>query len=734
MIITAVLVVLGTVGTVFVVRGKINSDMLEYLPKNTATSDGIEFLKKNFDVEGDAFVVVEGYEKDPELEKSISKMKKEIAGITQFVWYGDVKMIDLLKPLLGETVNTEELKSYLRRPITDENGEIVGYNYILLVLFEYSPSTQEAFNVHKQIRAELHDNLGRETEISGMTALADTVFTETIKEVPLYLLFSVLIVLVILLISLDSFMDPVILMITMGVAIIINMGSNLILPQISIISFAASSVLQLGITMDYAIFLMNAYKEERVLFEPTEAVKRAVPRTTVNVLASSLTTIGGFAALYFMRFTIGTDLANVIIKGIVLSLVTVIVLQPCLLIYFDRATKKLSHKKLDINVEPVVKGVLKGRYVIAAVAVLLLVPAFFGQHFVKFSYLKVYDTPKEMSSQKALAESLQNQIIMAVPLETKNGSHKEFMEELLSDEKIGAIVSAFSVLDIESDKLLEILGADNMDSLIATVPTLNTLFRRVETDDGAKWYTLYLVEIEGDTEDEGAFATISHLNMTLDYYFTESYPLGVLTGVGDMAGVTPGDFLRVTLVSAGIILLIMSLLLKSVRKSFLMVVLIELAVWLNITINTLAGEKINFMIYIIISSVQLGCTVDYAILLSTRFEEAKREFSDTKTAITKATASAFPAITVSASIIAAVCLAIFFVSNNLLVKEMAALLARGAAISYALVILVLPCLLVFFKKMDGDNRLNIWFKKLFKGKTKETEVVCEENNGIPYKE
>jgi len=733
--VTAVLVALSIVGTVFVIDGKINSDMLVYLPKDTATSDGIEFLKKNFDVEGDAFVVVEGKENDPELAESISKMKKEIEGITQFIWYGDLTFADYLKPILGNTVDTEEIKQYLRRPI-EENGEIVGYNYVLLVLFAYSPSTQEAFNVHKQIKAELNGNLGRVTEISGMTALADTVFTETIKEVPFYLLFGILAVLIILLISMDSFMDPVILMLTMGVAIIVNMGSNIVFPEISIISFAASSVLQLGITMDYAIFLMNAYKEDRKLNDPLEAASKAVPRTTVNILASSLTTVGGFAALYFMRFTIGADLANVIIKGIVLSLITVIFVQPCLLVLFDKPTKKLSHKKLNINVKPMVSGILKARYVIAVVAVLAIIPAFIGQYNVKFSYLKIYDAPEYTTSQKALADSLQNQIIMAVPLETKTGTHKEFMEELCEDEKIGSAIGAFSVLNIPEEKLITLLDTDGFDQILSLVPAANALFRKVQTEDGEKWYTLYLVEIAGDTEDEAAFKTNARLNGLLDKYFSESYPLGVLTGVGDMASVTPGDFLRVTLFSAGIILLIMSVLLKSVRKSLLMVVLIELAVWLNVSINTIFGAKINFMIYIIISSVQLGCTVDYAILLSTRFEEAKQTVSDTKTAIINATGSAFPAITVSASIIVAVCLAIFFVSKNLLVKEMAALLARGAFISYVLVVTVLPCLLVFFKKIKpvGGGKISALIKR--RGKTAECgaknteEVSSEKDNGI----
>ena len=697
--IAAILSVLAAVGTYFVIfGGKINSDMLVYLPEGTDTADGITFLKENFGVEGDAFVVVEGTEDDKELAASIKKMKNEIEGITTFMWYGDVQSVDsLVNSLMGkafrldEQIDTSEIKEYLRRPIYDDDNNVVGYNYILLVLFDYSPSTQEAFNVHKQIRAELNGNLGRSVAISGMTALADTVMTETLAEVPYYLIFAVVVVLIILFLSTDSFLDPILLMLTLGIAVLINMGTNYLLPDVSIISFAASSVLQLGITMDYAIFLLHTYREERAKNDPSVAVTKALPRTIINVLCGGLTTMGGFAALYFMEFSIGADLANVIIKGVAMSLVTVVFLQPCFLIYFDKALKKTTHKKLELNLEPMAKKIIKARHVIAIVTLLLLIPAFFGQAYVQFSYLKIYDKPAEQTAQEALAAQLQNQVIIAVPLKTASGSHGEFMEELLSDDKIDSVIGAYSVVKMEEEDFEAIVESGIFEG--------NDLFGALFVDVDGETYTLYLVEIVGDTEDAAAFATHKHLTDALKQYFSESYPMGVLTGVADMAGVTPSDFLRVTLISIGIIMAVMCVLLKSIRKSVMTVALIELAIWVNISINTIFSQPLNFMIYIIISSVQLGCTVDYAILLTTRFEETKKVFTDPKEAIVKAVNSAFPAITTSASIIIAVCLAILFVSNNLLVKEMAMLMSRGAFISYLMVLFALPSLLVFFDKM-----------------------------------
>lgn len=697
-IVAAVILIASVVGSYFVISGgKINSDLLVYLPKNTPTYDGIKFLKETFDIEGDAFVVVEGEENDALLAASVAKMQREIGGITQFVWYGDVKNIEKYakKLNLSDKIEVEELKSYLRRPILDENGETIGYNYVLLILFSYSPSTKEAFAVHDKIREELGENLGRSVAISGMTALAQTVMSETLKEVPYYIIFSFLAALIILLLSTKSFLEPFVLLFTMGVAIVVNIGSNIILKDVSILSFAASSVLQLGITMDYAVFMLHAYREERDRNDPLQAAKNAIPRGAINVLAGGLTTIGGFAALYFMRFTIGADLANVVIKGVVMSILTVIFVQPCLMIFMDKPIRKTSHKTLYINVEPVTKKVLKARYAIAIVSVALVIPAFFGQNSVDFSYLKIYEPPAERTAQELLAESLQNQMIIAVPYDVKTGSHKEFIEELVKDEKIDSAIGAFTAINISESEFKELISND----AVAEIPTVKMLFRKVQENGKEKIYTLYLVEIAGDTEDEAAFKTEKYLTDTLDKYFDVSYPFGILTGVVDMADITPGDFLRVSLISVGIILVIMCLLLKSVRKSVLMVVLIELAVWMNISLNTIFGAKINFMIYIIISSVQLGCTVDYAILMSTRFEEAKLEYKDAQTAAIKAVSSTFPAISVSASIIISVCMVVYFISNNLLVKEITGLMARGAAISYVLVMLVLPCLLVFFKRI-----------------------------------
>lgn len=681
----------------FVFSNKINSDMLEYLPENTSTTKGINFLKENFGVKGDAFIVVEGQDNDIELINSVNKLKK-IQGVSQFLWYEDVKTIEDManSPLLSFVdieVDTKPLVDYLKQPLG--NGK---YNYTLLMLFDYGPSTPEAFNVVDMVYEEFSQ---RSVAVSGMTALAKQVMEETMRELIFYLIFSVLAVAIVLFLATSSYFEPLILMMTLMIAVVVNMGTNIIFPSVSIISFAAAGVLQLGLTMDYAIFFMHAYKKERLTLSPELAVKNAVPKTSVTIVASSLTTIGGFAALCFMDFKIGIDLAQVIIKGILLSLLTVIFLQPVLVMFFDKMLTKTAHKEINTDkIEVVFEKTIKSRKLIIIIAALLIVPAYFAQLSAPFSYLKIYEQTEISSPQQQRATELANQVIMAVPIETKTGGHKDFINEMTENEKIPNVIGAYSAMDMPQDKL-EIL----LDFLFDGVPNnsdtsnpLSTLFQK----NNGKWYTLYLIEISGDTEDKKAFACHEHMVSISNKYFDETYPLGVLTGVNDMAKVTPRDFLRVTLISSAVILIVLGLLLKSFRKSFIMIVLIELAIWLNISMNFIFSSSINFMVYIIISSVQLGCTVDYAILLSTKFEQTKKEFSDTKQAAIKAVTYAFPAITTSVAIIIVTCLSIVFVSNNLLVKEMAWVLARGAFISYLLVIIVLPCLLTFVPKTSDQ--------------------------------
>lgn len=821
LLVFAVVLALSIVGTVFLVLDddKINSDMMSYLSEDFDTRAGLNFLQNNFGIRGDATIVVRGAENDEELKKSVERIKG-MEGISQLIWVEDAYTLARLKEELGNLdmsdfgeltkeeitellqgnellsslgfdkyvslfgltdmkIDTAALEGYLKKPL--DNGE---YDYILMIMTNYAPSTTEAYALLDAVKEELYP---RSMASSGMTETAQTVMDDTLSDLPNFLIYAVLAVIIILLLTTSSFVDPLIILLTLGTSIVISMGANYLYPSISIISFATSAVLQLAITMDYSIFYMHIYKKNRRSMEPYDATVKAVPEVASSILASGLTTVGGFVALYFMRFGIGADIAGVIIKGVVLSLVTILILQPIVTLLLDKAIARTTHNFIDRLNDGIRKkkpgftgisadGILRPaarfsvwqRIALTVVAAALLVPAFIGQSKLDYSYFQMYETVND-TPEKLLAAELGNQMIMAVPLDTVAGTQKDFIAEVLAEPngKVSGVTGAFTSIDVDTATLkamLEILtdedGLTAMENILKKVPSmlenenlvqylfengidvslidwekldlenidLNAMLGGVDltmlnsyfSNVGGVWYTMYTVSISGSTEDDAAAETYEYLLSVREKYFGRNgYSIGMLTGSYDMREVTPTDFLRVTIASALIIFLIIALLLRNPLKSLILVVLIELGIWLNLSLTFLLGEQLNFMIYIIISSVQLGCTVDYAILLANTFEHNRSKYASSKECAVNSACEAVPAIFVSALLIVAVCLSVYLVSQNLIIKQLTGMLARGAAISFVLVTFIQTAVMSFFKterkKIDFDGKLKAVEEKLRDG-------------------
>ncbi|MFA6867458.1 MAG: MMPL family transporter, partial [Clostridia bacterium] len=526
-----------------------------------------------------------------------------------------------------------------------------------------------------------------------------------------------------------------------------------------------------------AVFYMHAYRKNRNKLNPILATKESIPEVSSSIIASGLTTIGSFISLYFMKFGIGADLANVLIKSVVLSIVTVIVLQPILTLLLDKLIMATSHnftekinKKIrtkkpnykGITPESIVKPIAKfsvwQRVALVVVAVALLVPSFIGQHSLNYTYFKMYDVPSN-TSEEITATELGNQLILAVPLKTRNNkSHKDFIEAINADpnNKVSGVVSAFTSIEMDTDTMEALLNIitsedglskiqnilqDLADKDSQTYTMMNSYLKKLEENpidldeydfseyadidldnmlsgfdsnmldsyfakvgetnkkDG-QWYTLYTISIKGSAEDDAAASCYEYLRgLTNEYFgYNNSYSIGMVTGAYDLRQTTPTDFLLVTLISASIILLIISLLLKNPLKGLLLVILIELGIWINLSFSFLFAEQVNFMVYIIISSVQLGCTVDYAILMANTYERNRKKYSNSKECAIESAAETVPTIFTSVLIIVSICMVVFFVSNNLIIKQLTGMLARGASISFILVALVQPALMSFFKK------------------------------------
>ncbi len=805
LLVFAIVLVLSILGTVFLVldEDKINSDMMSYFTEDFDTAKGFAFLKTNFNIRGDATIVVRGTENDADLIEKVNNIRN-MDGIAQLIWVEDAssmeefqQQIDKLDFDLGDldaaeleaslnsntllksyaqyvkllglqslTIDTSGLQKYLKREIG--NGQ---YDYILLIMLEHSPSTAEAYALLDGIKNELK---GRELASAGMTETAQNVLEDTLNDLPNFIVYAVIAVIIILLLTSSSFVEPLILILTLGISIIISMGINYLYPSISIISFATSAVLQLAITLDYAIFYMHNYRQHRKTLDALESTKSAIPEVATSIFASGLTTIGGFAALYFMRFGIGKDIANVIIKGIALSLLSVLLLQPIITLLLDKAILKTTHhftdsinKKMqqkkekfkpiskDSVIRPIAKFSVWQRIVLIVIAVGLLVPSFIGQSKLNYSYFELYHNELN-TPEKEIAYELGNQMIMAVPLLTKTGTQEDFIREIESDPngKVAGVMGAFTMMKLDSETLIatldiliggydektgkntkleslqktlnelpknvqsyptiyenffENMGLDvyevldkydfenmNITSMLEGVDlrVLSSYFAKVD----GEWYTLYTISINGSAEDDASAKSYKYMEEVRKKYFgAKSYSIGMLTGTYDMRELTPIDFLRVTVVSVIIIYVIVAFLLRNPLKSLFMVLIIELGIWINLSIAFLAGVSVNFMIYIILSSVQLGCTVDYAILYANTFEKKRSKFTSSKECAVASAVEALPAVFSSALIIISVCLSVFFVSENIIIKQLTGLLAMGAAISALLVTFLQTAIWSLFK-------------------------------------
>ena len=356
---TAVVIALSAWGTVeLITGGKINSDMMSYLPDEFETTKGLEFLRKNFNINGDAMIVVEGTGDDEDLRQRAESIR-QMEGVSRFVWSGrhfENGQLQVRNRLAGLGHNHRHRRA---GGFETPDGEEDKYNYVFLIMMDYSPSTKEAFNLLDDITAQLKD---RNMASAGMTHTAQTVMLETLQTLPTIIIYACLSLIAILFLTTPSYIEPLILMVSLGISVLVNMGSNIFFPSVSIISFATSSILQLALTMDYAVFYMHIYREKRRFFDKTEATLKAIPEVASSIVASAFTTIGGFLALYFMRFELGADLANVLMKGVFLSLLSVIILQPIFVLLFDKLLLKTQHKELRFNPKSVARFAVKERF------------------------------------------------------------------------------------------------------------------------------------------------------------------------------------------------------------------------------------------------------------------------------------------------------------------------------------------------------------------------------------
>ncbi len=704
----------------------VNSDILSYLPDEVDMTVGMNFMKENFDMQGDAIIGVQGATYDDMLE--LVKLIEDKGGTKQggIIWYGllkDMQDIDwsaLESPFMQAIVDAmldkygltlDSLKDMTQQLST--NPDIVNLfhpdenTYLLMLQLNVPSSSNEAMNLLSDIEDFL-GNKGFEYAMGGSTQITREIFDSTIGEIGKYAVVAILVMFIILLLTSNSLIDPIVFMATLGVSIIVNMGTNLILPSVSVVTYAASSILQLALSMDYAIFLMHSFADEqKKTLDDKLALERAIPKTFATISASALTTVGGFLALFAMRFKIGADLGIVLAKGVFLSLVTVILLQPCLMLLTKKIARKTQHRIVVPKFKNVASYAVTHRKTIVIIALALLIPVVIMQNMVQLTYIKFVEEDPNPTAITQKVDALSNSLVIIVPAKTEmlNGESNvddqyEFIEKIKAREDVNAVMGLFSMLPQDcAEGIVNLVNDEDMGSMMQS----SGMDMSMITGFLNNGYTMYSVMLDADPEsDEGAVA-LKEIRALIDETFGqgEYYITGMTQAVSDLQDITPTDFMVVSIVSIAIIFVILLFTLRSIKMSTIVVLVIEFGIFVNLSISYILGQSVNFMAYIILSSIQLGATVDYAILYAVKYQKYLGQRSAREAAYSALTESGVSIMT-SVAILAGCCISVSLITSNIIVSEITMMIARGSIISGVLVMVLLPALLII---STGNQKL-----------------------------
>lgn len=704
----------------------VNSDILSYLPEDVDMTQGLNFMKENFDMQGDAIIGVQGatYEDMQELVSLIeNKGGTKQGGI---IWYGLLKeMQDIdwtmlenqwVASLVNNLLNKYGLKMEDLKEMTEQlsnNPEIVSLfhpddeTYLMMLQLNVPSSSNEAMDLLSEIE-NYFDEKGLDYAMGGSTQITREIFDSTIGEIGKYALVAVLVMFIILLLTTNSIIDPIVFMVTLGVSIVVNMGTNLILPSVSVVTYAASSILQLALSMDYAIFLMHSFAEEqKKTLDDKLAMERAIPKTFSTISASALTTVGGFLALFAMRFKIGEDLGLVLAKGVFLSLVTVVLLQPCLMLLTNKIARKTQHRIIVPKFKNVASYAVTHRKTIVTIALLLLIPTVIMQNMVELSYIKFVEEDPNPTAIEQKVDALSNSLVVIVPAKTESMDGEsnikdqyEFLEKIRERDDVNAVMGLFSMLPEDvAEGIVNLVNDEDMEKLMAS----SGMDMSMITGFLNNGYTMYSVMINAESESAEGTKALNEIRAILDDTFGagEYYITGMTQAVSDLQGITPTDFMVVSLVSVAIIFVILLFTLRSLKMSIIVVLVIEFGIFVNLSISYIFGQTVNFMAYIILSSIQLGATVDYAILYTVKYQNYLGIRSAREAAYTALTESGVSIMT-SVAILAGCCLSVSLITTNIIVSEITLMIARGSIISGILVMVLLPALLII---STGNQKL-----------------------------
>lgn len=679
-IIIIIVSVLLLVPSVFgFVNTRVNYDILSYLPKDIDTMTGQDILLGDFGKGGFSMVMIDGMT-DKQVEQTKKKIE-DIDHVASVVWYDSLADITLPKEVLPD-----KLYDFFNS----------GDSTLMVVFFDDTTSGDGTLQAIEDIRAVSKE----QCFVSGMSSVVEDIKNLSNEESIMYVVIAVILTSIILAVAMDSFLIPVFFMLSIGMAIIYNLGTNFIKGEISFITQALAAVLQLGVTMDYSIFLYHSYKEKQQVYagDKQRAMAHAISNTIVSVVGSSVTTVAGFLAMCFMSFTMGLDLGIVMAKGVVFGVLSCVTILPSLILCFDKAIEKTSHKDIIPDMSKASKFIIKHSGVFITLFLVILFPALYGYTHYDVYYNLDSTLPKELPSIVAntkLAEEYH-----------MNSTHMLLADSEMDAKQVNRMLDEMN--DVDGVKF--VLG---FNELVGPAIPEEVIPESVESIMKSGDWQLILIGSEYAVASDEVNDQIAKLNDIAKNYDSGSMIIGEAPATKDLIEVTDHDFKVVSIVSIGVIFLIIACVLKSVSLPIILVCVIEFAIFVNMGIPCFTGTELPFIASIVIGTIQLGATVDYAILMTTRYKKERYGGKDKKEAVTIALSTSVKSIIVSAMGFFAATFGVGAYSSIDMISSLCTLMSRGAIISMITVITVLPSLLMIFDKLICVTTMGIR-PKLFK--------------------
>lgn len=669
LIVSAVLLIAAFFG---MINTRVNYDMLNYLPDSLDTVKGQQYMLDNFNKGAFSFLIFENVDKK-DIVKTEEKIKK-VDHVATVLWYDD---------LADESIPMQILPDKVYDAFNKDDDTIMA------VFFDSSSSSDETMNAITEIR----QIAGDQCLVSGISAMVTDLRDLCEKEEALYVAIAVILAVIAMIIFLDNWIIPFIFLASIGVAIMLNLGSNVFMGEISYITKALSAVLQLAVTMDYSIFLWHCYGEQKQKYSDNkEAMAAAIKETVTSVLGSSITTVAGFIALCFMTFTLGKDLGIVMAKGVLLGVLGCVTILPAMILLLDKPLEKTMHRSLIPSTKKLAKGIVKIFPVFLILFAVIAFPAYYGysQTNNEVYYDLSRSLPKDMSN-----------VVANTKLKEEFGmgnTHMVLVNSQLDSKTKRKMTEEFNKVD--GIKLS--LGLDSVVGPMIPEEMVPESIKDVLRSD--RW-EMIILSSEYKTASEEMGEQISQLNDIIKKYDPDGLLVGEAACTNDLINITSVDFATVNAISIIAIFFIIMIVERSISLPLILVAVIELAIFINLGLPHYLGENLPFIAPICISTIQLGATVDYAILMTTRYKKERSLGNDKKTAVVTALETSIPSIIVSAMGLFAATVGVAIYSDVDMIGSLCALMARGAIISMFCVILVLPAMFMLFDKFIGVTTL-----------------------------